>query len=317
MKDRARKITAASVSVGSNSLLVTLKFIVGILIGSVSIMSEAIHSMVDLVAALIALFAVRESSKPADERHPFGHGKVENISAAVEAVLIFVAAGWIIYEAVGKFIHPDEVSSPGLGALLMAFSATLNFFVSRYLFRVGKQTDSLALQADGWHLRTDVWTSIGVTLGMLGIWGGGWAISRMDIPTAQKAMWLDHLHLIDPIAALVVAVLILRAAWRLTTKSIRDLMDVTLPEEEEQWIAGMLIKFGPAVHGFHRMRTRKSGSIRFIEFHIFVDANMTVKDSHYLCHLIAKEIQDHFSGANVTVHVEPCSGNCNHLELHP
>ncbi len=165
-----RKTRVAILSVASNSLLILLKIGVGILIGSVAVISEAIHSAVDLVAALIALFAVRTASQAADERHPYGHGKFENISGTVEGLLIFFAAAWIIYSAVRKLMHPGELETPSWGVLVMLVSAIVNIVVSRRLFKVGRETDSVALQADGWHLRTDVYTSLGVMLGLLVIW---------------------------------------------------------------------------------------------------------------------------------------------------
>ena len=150
-----------------------LKLAVGITIGSVSVMSEAIHSGVDLLAAIIALLAVRTSGKPADGDHPFGHGKVENVSGTVEAILIFVAAGWIIYEAAKKLRNPEPIEEAGIGVAVMLISVVANIMISRMLFKVGKETDSVALLADAWHLRTDVYTSLGVMAGLAIIFLGG------------------------------------------------------------------------------------------------------------------------------------------------
>ncbi|MFB3892296.1 MAG: cation diffusion facilitator family transporter [Phycisphaerae bacterium] len=309
-----RKTTAAWVSVASNSGLIAAKVVVGTIIGSVSVISEAIHSGVDLLAAVIALLAVRESSKPADERHPYGHGKFENISGTVEAVLIFVAAGWIVYKAGKKFVHPAEIT-PGWGVAVMLVSALVNWRVSRMLFRVGKETDSIALQADGWHLRTDVWTSAGVMAGLGLIWAGDIIVANIGgLAPARRDAIQKALHWIDPIAAILVAGLIVKAAWELTVRSARDLMDVQWPPEEEAWLREMLKTLGPSVHGFHRIRTRKSGADRFVELHIFVEAAMTVEESHRLSHEIGQRVQEHFSNAghsHVLVHVEPCAGRCD------
>lgn len=303
-------------SVASNSTLVAGKIVVGVLIGSVSVLSEAIHSGVDLLASLIAVYAVRKSSKPADDDHAFGHGKYENISGTIEASLIFGAAGWILYEAVGKLLHPANVKFASLGMGIMFISAAANWIVSRILFRVGKETDSVALQADAWHLRTDVWTSIGVTLGLGLIWIGGLVIDGLSLAPAQKEDWRNLLYKIDPIAAIVVAVLIIRAAWQLTVKAARDLMDAALPAEEEAWIVQSLGGFAPAMHGYHRMRTRKAGADRFVEFHIFVDANMSVLASHELAHKISDHIKEHFGPMSVLIHVEPCAGECLLCKAH-
>ena len=178
-----RKVSVALLSVASNSILVLLKLIVGIMIGSVSVISEAIHSSVDLLAALIAMLAVKMSGKPADKDHPFGHGKFENISGTVEALLIFVAAAWIIFEAIKKLQNATPLDEAGWGVAVMLISVAANIFVSRRLFFVGKETDSVALQADAWHLRTDIYTSIGVICGLGIVWIGWitstWAGSAM------------------------------------------------------------------------------------------------------------------------------------------
>jgi cation diffusion facilitator family transporter len=299
MDPAKRKTTVAGLSVISNATLVVLKLVAGLAIGSVSVISEAIHSGVDLLASAIAYFAVRTSGKPADERHPFGHGKLENISGTVEALLIFVAAGWIIYEAVKKILVPRPIDEPVWGILIMLISAGANLVVSHLLFKVGRQTGSIALEADAWHLRTDVYTSAGVMAGLGILWLGDRFAPHLG----------DWWHLLDPVAALVVAALIIKAAWHLTVESARDLMDVSLPEEEAE-IRKVLRAFVPALHGFHRLRTRKSGPMIFIDFHIFVPSKMSVGDSHRLAHEVSEKIQSHFGGSSVTVHVEPCAGNC-------
>jgi len=300
MDANRRKSNVALLSVVSNSVLVVLKIVVGTLIGSVSVISEAIHSGVDLLAAIIALVAVRTSGKPADAEHPFGHGKVENISGAIEAILIFVAAGWIAWEAIRKFLSPSEIEAPGWGVAVMAVSAVANWIVSRMLFKVGKETGSMALQADGWHLRTDVWTSAGVMAGLAVILLGDKFASHLG----------DRLHLIDPIAAMIVAALIVRAAWHLTVQTTHDLMDVQLPHDEEAWIRQIIIAHQPDVRGYHRLRTRRAGPARFIEFHMFVEGKMSVEESHRLAHDLASHAEEHFPGASVTIHVEPCRGDC-------
>jgi cation diffusion facilitator family transporter len=293
-----RKTSVALLSVVSNSALVLLKLLVGFVIGSISVISEAIHSAVDLVAALIAFVAVRKSGKPADADHPFGHGKVENISGTVEAVLIFLAAGWIIFEAVKKLRYPEPLDEPGWGVLVMLLSAVVNMVVSQLLFKVGRETDSLALQADAWHLRTDVYTSAGVMVGLGLIWLG------------ESAFPGVHFHWLDPVAAICVALLIIKAAYDLTIKSARDLLDESLPAEELDLIRSHIREFAPEVRGFHRLRTRKSGSERFVEFHMLVDADMSVDRSHHISDQIVDAIKEHYPGTTVTVHIEPCHGDC-------
>jgi cation diffusion facilitator family transporter len=295
-----KKERVAMLSVASNSFLVLFKVIAGFLIGSVSIMSEAIHSGVDLLAAIIAMFSVKTSSAPADSDHPFGHGKIENISGFVEALLIFIAAFWIIWEALKKLISSSAIEHAGWGVGVMLFSAVMNFIVSQKLFQVGKEADSIALQADAWHLRTDVYTSTGVMTGLGIIWIGH------EFFSAHNINW------IDPVAAICVAVLILHAAFKLTVNSIRDLMDVQLPPEEEGYIRD-IISGETVIYGFHQLRTRKAGHIRFVEFHIKVNPQMSVHDSHDITRILKKNIRDKFPESTITIHIEPCDGECSEI----
>jgi cation diffusion facilitator family transporter len=297
-----RKERVAMLSVASNSFLVVFKVIVGVAIGSVSIMSEAIHSGVDLLAAVIAMFSVKTSSVPADKRHPFGHGKIENISGFVEALLIFVAALWIILEALKKLNSPQVMENASWGVGVMLFSSVMNYIVSRKLFQVGKEADSIALQADAWHLRTDVYTSAGVMTALSVIWLGHKFFSDPDI------------HWIDPVAAIFVAVLILRAAFNLTFNSIRDLMDVQLPPEEENYIRD-IISHQQSIYGYHQLRTRKAGHVRFVEFHIKVNPQMTVHDSHNITRILKQDIRQKFTDCVITIHTEPCDGECTDVCL--
>ena len=293
-----KKTAAAILSVASNSLLIILKVVAGLLIGSVAVLSEAIHSGVDLVAALIALFAVRASGREADERHPFGHGKVENISGTIEALLIFAAAAWIIYEAIRKLIDPQEISMPFWGVGVMLVSALVNLFVSGHLFKVSKETDSVALKADAWHLRTDVYTSTGVMVGLLVIWVVGMISPGVDL------RWLA------PVVAILVALLILKAAWDLARESGRDLMDVSLPDEDVAWIKQFIHDGWPQVRSFHHLRTRKAGPNRFIEFHLVVDEHMSVGAAHTLNDDIVAAIKERLAESRVNIHVEPCEFEC-------
>lgn len=299
MDIQKRKTAAVLLSVFSNVTLVVLKMAVGVIIGSVSVISEAIHSGMDLLASIIAWFAVRTSDLPADEDHPFGHGKIENISGTLEAFLIFCAAAWIVYEAAHKIMHPKPIESAGWGVILMLFSALVNTYVSARLFRVGGETESIALQADAHHLRTDVYTSIGVTLGLALIWAG-----------KRLAPGLN-LYWIDPAAAIIVALLISRTAYRLTLESTRDLMDVTLPKSEQEWIEDCVRKLSPKAKGFHHLRTRKSGSRRFIQFHVMVNADMSVEESHELNDEIVAAIKERFENSAVVIHIEPCHHDCS------
>ncbi|MEI6971241.1 MAG: cation diffusion facilitator family transporter [bacterium] len=292
-----RKSSVALLSIVSNLLLVILKVAAGLLIGSVSVLSEAIHSGIDLLAASIAYASVRASGKPADDEHPFGHGKFENLSGAVEAVLIFAAAGWIISEAIHKFFNPAPMAMLGWGMAVMLVSAVSNWIVSRMLMKVGKETDSIALRADAWHLRTDVYTSAGVLVGLLLIWCAKLVNPAWDIA------WLD------PLVAMGVALLIIKAAWDLTAEAVRDLLDMRLSLEDEAWVRRQA-RSRQTVRGLHGLRTRKAGPSRFIEFHLIVDKTMTVEDAHRISDELEAEIAGHFPSSHVLIHVEPCGQPC-------
>jgi cation diffusion facilitator family transporter len=298
MEATRQKMLVAGLSVLSNCALVAFKIIVGMMIGSVAILSEAIHSGIDMLAAVIAFVAVRASGKAADREHPFGHGKAENLSGTIEAILIFAAAGWIVYEAVKKLIHPVALGRPGWGVIVMLVSVVVNILVSQALFRVARRTDSIALEADAWHLRTDVWTSAGVMLGLGVLWLGDRYFRDVNI------------HWLDPLAALAVAALIVRAAWHLTKRATRDLLDEHLPTAEEAAVRELIIRRVPTVHGFHHLRTRRSGATRFVEFHLLVGGEMSVADSHRITEELTREIRAALPGASVTIHIEPCDARC-------
>lgn len=277
------KTKTARLSVISNSLLIIMKLAVGLLTRSVSIISEAIHSSMDLIAAVIAFSAVKISGTPADERHPFGHGKIENVSGVIEAVLIFVAAGWIILEAVKKLLHPEEPGVLGLGILVMAVSAVINAFVSRRLYKVAKLTDSVALEADALHLKTDVITSAGVALGLALMWLTGW-------------------YILDPVIAILVALLIIYESWMLLRKAFFPLLDTALSVEELTKLKEILEQMDIS---YHDLRTRAAGHQRFVEFHLDVPPQETIETIHRQCDIIEERIGREFRDVRVVIHPEP------------
>lgn len=289
----AKKIKVVKLSVTSNAALVVFKLVVGFAIGSISVLSEAIHSGIDLVAALIAYFAVRSSAQPADKDHHYGHGKFENVSGFVEAILIFLAAAWIIIEAVKKLFDPQPIELVGWGILVMGLSSFVNMAVSHMLFKIGDEADSVAIKADAWHLRTDVYTSMGVMGGLALIW------------LIELAWEGHHVHWIDPAAAILVALLIIKAAYDLTVQSLGDLLDASLPKEENALIAGS-IRGRAGVISFKGLRTRKAGGVRFIEFDMLVAAEMTVEAAHAVADEVTAAIRASLKNAEVTIHVEPC-----------
>jgi len=279
-----KKVKIARLSILSNSLLIIMKLVVGLMSGSVSIISEAIHSSMDLVAAVIAFFSVSVSDTPPDSRHPYGHGKVENISGVIEAILIFVAAIWIILEAVRKILGEEIVlESLWLGSVVMVISAIVNIIVSRKLYKVARETKSVALEADALHLKTDVYTSAGVAVG-LGL------ILITDIK------WLD------PVVAILVALFIIKESYELLKRAFSPLLDTAWGVDEIDELEKKLNDMGV---NYHDLRTRAAGNYRFIDIHVEIPENESVGDAHKYCDMIEDELTDCFSNLNVTIHIEP------------
>lgn len=288
MSGMNRKVRVAALSVISNTLLIVLKVIAGILSGSVSIISEAIHSGMDLVAAIIAFFSVKMSSKPADRSHPYGHGKIENVSGVIEGLLIFIAAFLIIKEAVMKFVAPGEIEETGIAITVMLISAIVNTIVSKMLYKVAKQEESVALEADALHLKTDVYTSLGVGIGLL-------------------LLKLTGLNILDPIVAILVALLIIKESWQLCSSAFKPLLDARLPDEQEAVIKEVIEKYNGRIVEFHDLRTRKSGNIKHIDFHMLVNRILTIEEAHEICEQIEMDIEKVIKNTVVNIHVEPAS----------
>jgi cation diffusion facilitator family transporter len=280
-----RKVAVAGLSIFSNTLLISLKLVVGIFSGSVSIISEAAHSFMDLVAAVIAYLSVRISDRPADTKHPYGHGKFENISGVVEAMLIFVAAIWIIYEAVKKILSPETIGSLGFGIAVMAISAVVNTVISARLYKVARETGSIALEADALHLKTDVYTSLGVAIG-LGL------------------IWITGYHFLDPVVAILVALLILKESYELFRRAYGPLLDTALASHEIRQIEEIISDQVSGKFTYHGLRTRKAGNYRYVDFHLDVPHEMTVKEAHDLCDRIEAGLLRAFDHLEVTIHVE-------------
>ena len=278
------KVSIARLSILSNTSLIIMKLVIGLISHSVSIISETIHSSIDLIAAIIAFFSVKVSDNPPDSRHPYGHGKIENISGVIEALLIFAAAIWIIVEAIKKLLgEPIKLESIGIGSLVMVISAIINIYVSRRLYKVARETKSVALEADALHLRTDVYTSFGVAagLGLIMITGISW---------------------LDPIVAILVALFIIREAYRLLKRAFTPLLD-------EAWEKADIDDLEKTLHelnvDYHELRTRVAGNYRFIDLHIDMPKELSVESAHEYCDKIEEKLTSEFENLNVTIHVEP------------
>jgi cation diffusion facilitator family transporter len=278
------KVSIARLSIISNTGLIIMKLVVGIISGSVSIISEAIHSSVDLMAAVIAFFSVRVSDNPPDTRHPYGHGKVENISGVIEALLIFVAAILIIAKAVKKLLgEPVELESIGIGSLVMFVSAIINIIVSKRLYKVAHVTHSVALEADALHLKTDVYTSLGVAAGLV-------------------LILLTGITWFDPVVAILVALFIIRESYFLLRRAYTPLLD-------EAWEEGEIDELEKALKelnvNYHELRTRVAGNYRFLDLHLNIPKDQSVESAHKYCDMIEENLTTRFENLNVTIHVEP------------
>jgi cation diffusion facilitator family transporter len=286
------KKRVAWLSVGSNTFLTLGKFAAGIATGSVSILSEAVHSAMDLLAAALATFSVYVADRPPDSTHPYGHEKVENVSGVVEGLLIFLAAGWIIYEAIDKLVHGVELQFLFHGIVIMAISAALNLGVATLLRRTAREHRSVALEADATHLYTDVYTSAGVFAGLL-------------IITLAKRYFGADLSWVDPAIAIAVALLILSAAYRITAKSFSPLMDTPASPEEMQVVKETLKGFIARGMDFHKLRSRRAGGSLHLDLHMGCRPGISLEKGHEVSHDLKQQIEQSVPGAHVLVHLEP------------
>lgn len=276
----------AFLSIGAAVLTIALKFVAYFLTNSVGLLSDAIESIVNLVAACVALWALTKAAQPPDATHPFGHSKAEYFSSGLEGALIIVAALGIAYAAWGRLLHPQPLEQVewGLGVSLLA--TAVNGAVALILLRAGKRLRSITLRADAHHLFTDVWTSAGVLLGVV---------------LVKLTGWLR----LDPIIALIVAANIVWAGWRLLRETGSGLMDAALPLDEQQIIADTLAPYQQRGIQFHAIRTRVAGMRRFVSFHVLVPGEWTVKRGHDLCEEIELAISSALLTTHVTTHLEP------------
>ena len=282
-----RKERAARLSIASNATLIVLKLVAGAATGSIAIVTEAVHSSIDLLASFVAFFSVRKADEPADESHMYGHEKVENLASALEGILILVGAGIIIFESVRRLSHPREVESLGFGIVAIAVSMVVNIAVSTYLRRQARATDSPALEADAAHLSTDALTSGGVLVALV-------------------LVAITGEHAIDPITALVVATVIVSSGIRIVNRSSRVLVDEALPEGELAQVGEAIEAHGPReVVGYHKLRARTTGRRTYIDLHVQFGRGTTLERAHELAHELRDAIESDLGDAEVLIHVEP------------
>ena len=276
----------AWLSIAAAIVTIALKTGAYFLTGSVGLLSDAAESVVNLVAAVIALVALTIAARPADDTHHYGHGKAEYFSAAIEGLMIFVAAGVIIWSAIPRLIHPVELENLGVGLAISLLATAVNGVVGLLLIRVGRRERSATLTADGKHLMTDVWTSAGVLVGVLMVAVTGWLR-------------------LDPIVAIAVAVNILLVGGKLVWRSSSALLDAALPAADNDAIRAVLDRHRSDDVGFHGLQTRESGRQRFVSFHVLVPGAWSVQRAHDLAEVVEADVLALLDGAHVTTHIEP------------
>lgn len=286
MELNTQKKVAAGLSITSNAVIILLKIVAGILSGSISIISEAIHSFSDFLASVLTFFAVSRSSEPADKEHPFGHGKYEDMSGFIEGGLIILAGLYIIYESVKKLIWGYNLEfNSMLGIYVMAFAVIANFIVSSYLFYVAKKADSVSLYADAEHLRTDIFSSLGVLIGLI-------------------LIKITGIVILDPIIAIIVAIIIIKAGYSISKETLNNLLDGSLPKEDMKKIESILDN-NISIKGYKDLKTRKVGQCKDIEITIFFEPNLTIAQCHKICDEIEEEIAKSFTNITIIIHPEP------------
>ena len=281
------KSGAAMLSVVSNTALIALKVAAAAITGSIAILTEAVHSSIDLVASVIALFSVRKADEPADADHPYGHEKVENLASAIEGTLILLGAFVIVFEATRRLVVGAEVETLGVGIAVVGFSAVANWGISSYLYGRARELDSPALGADAAHLRTDSMTSLGVLAGLV-------------LVEATGVVELDS------VVALIVAAAIVVAGIRILTRSGRVLVDEAPPPGELDRIeAAIASARAPEVAGYHKLRARRAGSRRHVDLHLQFRSGTSLERAHELAHAVRAAIEAELPNADVLIHVEP------------
>lgn len=288
MNIECQKKFAAGLSIFSNSAIILLKLIVGIISGSVSIISEAIHSMSDFLASVLTFFSVIKSAEPADKKHPFGHGKYEDMSGFIEGGLIIFASIFIIYEALKKILTNSYSSvDTNLGLYVMGVSVVVNFIVSSVLFKVAERSGSISLYADAQHLRTDIFSSLGVFLGLL-------------------LIQLTGIYLLDPIIAIIVALIIFKTGFSISKSTMDNLLDCSLPEEDINSIEQIIESYKTqGVLSFKDLKARRLGPQKSIEVTLVFPKDMTILHCHNVCDLIEHSLAQQFGDISASIHLEP------------
>jgi cation diffusion facilitator family transporter len=288
------KLRAELAAIGAAAVLALGKLVTGLMTNSIGVLSAAADSLFDVAISAFNLFSIRIADSPADEGHPFGHGKAENLAGLLQTAIIALVGGWLLVEAVQRLLRGTRPEHAEWAIAVMAVSAVVSWLVTRHLRRVGRETDSVVLLADALHYQTDVWTNAGVLVGLV-------------------LLWVTGSGVFDALIGIVVAGVILYSAYRLLVRSINDLMDAALPEVEQRAIEEVIHRHRFVV-GHKSLRTRRSGSQRHIDFTILACRHLPLGEAHDLVDHVEKEIEATIPGAHVVVHAEPVTPDCREGE---
>jgi len=290
--------SVARLSIIAISSLIAMQMVASIITGSIAIRADAFHSIIDLSGAIIGFISIRIAQRPPDERHPFGHGKAEDIAGAIISGLIFVAAGIIAYQAINRLIAGGAVEFVTTGIYITIAVIVINTAIARFALKVARTNDSAALEATARDMTADIYSSYAVLVGLV-------------------LVRLTGINMFDPIVAIAVAGLIIRTAYLTMKKSVDNLMDTKLPKAEEEIVKARIreLKHSGQIVDFHAFRTRKAGSQRYIDLHLVMPKNASIDETHQLCDRLEHDIQRSLQRVNITIHIEPCDGNCDYCSI--
>ena len=282
-----KKLRAARFSVIVATSLALMKLTTGMITGSMAVLASAVDSLLDILMSSINFVAIRKADAPADECHPFGHGKYETVATLIQAFVITLSGSWIIFESARRLIQGSQLQNleGGVGVLVISLIASIG--ISRYLKRIAKETDSSALEADSLHFSMDVYTNLALAVGLI-------VVSFINLP------WLD------PILSILVGFYILIEAFRLVRHGMRDVLDAELPAGVRDSLTRLIEEHSEHLIDYRNLRTRRAGSQKFIDMEMVVCRHLSVEEAHNIADLLEDKIKKSITGADITIHIEPC-----------
>jgi cation diffusion facilitator family transporter len=287
MPQSLKKIRAARLSVVTATLLAIIKIAVGVATGSMAVLASAVDSILDILMSSVNFFAIKKAEEPADECHPFGHGKYETVATLIQAFVIAISGSWIIFEAARRLIQGSELRMVSGGIAVLIFSTVISFTISRYLRRIAKETDSSALEADSLHFSMDVFTNLTLAAGLI-------------------ILQLTGLTGIDPLLSMLVGAYIIVEAFKLVRHGMRDVLDAELPPAVREEVTRLLDDFEENLVEYRNLRTRRAGSQKFMDLDLIVCRHMSIEEAHDIADNLENKIKKDIPGSDVTIHLEPC-----------